>query len=175
MYKHPDSGSSGTINIKSAPVEKSSRRAILASARLANPTMASSPSSCSNPKSRKRRTESILTASKVDIFPFVVCITSAGSRWKATQGNRCEISRMVRKKVCNRRAVQRHRSFWRFVELPMRNLQLPCRRVHPEAESLMAIAVRAASVGTSDCTGCYAHANLARPASARVCAKHLSE
>src|ERR1700693_6346873 len=69
MYKQPDSGSSGTINIRSAPFAKSSQRAILASARLAKPTMASSSSSRSNPKSRNRRTLSIFTVSIRTSFP----------------------------------------------------------------------------------------------------------
>src|ERR1035441_4701025 len=69
MYKQPDSGSSGTINIRSAPLAKSSHRAILASARLAKTTMASSSSSRSKPKSCKRRTSSIFTASMRTSFP----------------------------------------------------------------------------------------------------------
>src|ERR1035437_830452 len=69
MYKQPDSGSSGTINIRSPPLAKSSQRAILASARLAKTTMASSSSSRSKPKSCKRRTSSILTASMRTSFP----------------------------------------------------------------------------------------------------------
>src|ERR1035441_949977 len=76
MYKQPDSGSSGTINIRSAPLAKSSQRAILASARLAKTTMASSSSSRSKPKSCKRRTSSIFTASMRTSFPSCRALAS---------------------------------------------------------------------------------------------------